>query len=63
MGKETDGIFLKGNKNKFTNNNSNSTDGIFLQHSDRVYAYEGEYYSISCFVCMGKDKCNNCRLK
>lgn len=63
MGKETDGIFLKGNKNRFTDNDSDSTDGIFLQYNNRIYACEDKYCSVSCFICVGKDKCANYRMK
>ena len=49
---ETDNMFL---------NNSNN-EGIFTT-SNRIYACEDDMLTINCFICVGKDKCTNYRLK
>lgn len=56
MGKETDNIFLKHREN-------DSTDGMFLQYNDRIYACEEKYSLANCFRCVGKANCNNYRLR
>ena len=55
MNKEnnTDDIFLQ---------NNNLNEGIFTT-SNRIYACEDVMLTINCFICVGKDKCTNYRLK
>lgn len=53
-------------------NKENNTDDIFLQNNNlnegvftnnRIYACEDDMLTINCFICVGKDKCTNYRLK